>query len=132
MFFVLQKTTVAPSIKHIGSLANLIIVFVLIAICSASLQGRAKKNKHVTKTSKVIYKKKHKPIKRKASKEIKVKSTEVKKTDQQPTQQACIKLGEKEEQENFLSTQDNKIKSGTVTSPKYSDYIGGAIIRHRC
>ena len=125
MFFVFQKTTVAPSIKHISALANLIILFMIIAICSTSLQGRSKKNKHGTKTSKIIYKKKHNAIKRKANKEIKAKPQEKQKTVPQPAQQACIKTSEKEEQENFLSTQNEKIKSGTVAPPKYSDYIGG-------
>jgi hypothetical protein len=125
MFFLFQKTTVAPSIKHISALANFIIIFMIIAICGTTLQARAKKHKHCTRTSKVIYKKKHKPIKSKTHKEIKAKTTKDKTSTPQPAQQACIKDSDKDAQENFLSTQNGKIKSGTVAPPKYSDYIGG-------
>lgn len=139
MFFVFQKTTVAPSIKHISTLANFIILFVTIAIGSTSLQGRSKKNKQGTKTAKIIYKKKHKTLKIKTTKENQVKFKTAKRqkgkpaTDQkpatkpvpQPTPQPCIQPTEKEESKTFLSTSNGKTPSGTVTPPKYSDYIGG-------
>lgn len=125
MFFVLQKTIFEPSIKHISAAAKFIIIFIIISVCSTTLQAHAKKNKHSAKTSKIAHKKKHKSGSVKASKANKGKSKKTKISTKKPVQQACIKPADKEEQERFLSTQDAKKQSGTVAPPKYSDYIGG-------
>jgi len=125
MFFVFQKTTFAPSIKHISAVAKFIIVFIVFSICSTTLHAHAKKGKHGAKTSKIAHKKKHKPGKGKGRKASKEKSKNANVSGTKPEQQACIKPADKEEQERFLSTPDEVKKSGTVVPPKYSDYIGG-------
>lgn len=125
MFFVFQKTTFAPSIKHISSATKFIIVFIAISMFSATLQAHTKKNKRSVKISKVIPKKKNKAGKGKARKTSHGKPKKAKVSAKKPAQQACIKPADKEEQERFLSTYDEKIKSGTVVPPKFSDYIGG-------
>ncbi|PIZ33004.1 MAG: hypothetical protein COY39_03555 [Alphaproteobacteria bacterium CG_4_10_14_0_8_um_filter_37_21] len=127
MFFVLQKTTFAPSIKHISGAAKFIIVLLVLYVCSTTLQAHSKKNIPSAKISKIAHKKRHQSKKKpaKASKAHKGQSKKSKITAKQSTQQACIKPADKEEQERFLSTQDETKKSGTVVPPKYSDYIGG-------